>query len=227
MARMRAQKAPKHYQESGKRTIESHKRLIQGYREEIKVLQKKKKKNTEMKKTTDSFKKELGKNAGKWMSNKIFGDVHTPSRKVLVEKREQKIKEKELELELKSISNNRIKKLTEKRNDVLNIIIPNNKNDLFNLALHIITEIKSIGWSSDSNEESEHKNNFSDTALFKLIEIKSKLSSLNSTNEVEFITKEIKQLKQKKFIQKYLLFAVFSCLFLTLFVLYQLGMLKK
>lgn len=36
-----------------------------------------------MGKTTDSFRRELGKNAGKWVSNKIFGDGHATPHKVI------------------------------------------------------------------------------------------------------------------------------------------------
>lgn len=110
MARYKASNGPKHYQDSGRKHIESNKYLIKKYREEIKELREKEK---GMGKGIDAFKRELGKNTGKWVSNKVFGDGHaTPhkiissrqrenARKELVEARNYREQQKQIERERK------------------------------------------------------------------------------------------------------------------------------
>jgi hypothetical protein len=44
-----------------------------------------------MGKGTDSFKRELGKNTGKWLSNKVFGDGHSTPYRVSVKVQKEQI----------------------------------------------------------------------------------------------------------------------------------------
>ena len=90
-----------------------------------------------------SFFRELGKNTGKWASNKIFGDYwSTPYRfsnsntKLAKQalKIEQEISEQQIdnELELKKLEHrlSQISDINEKKQEIINLAIPNDKNSL-------------------------------------------------------------------------------------------------
>jgi hypothetical protein len=64
-----------------------------------------------------------------------------------------------VELEQKFL-NNKTNLLVEKRNSVLEMELPNDKNELFNFALNLITEIKSNRWSSNNSDEEETSNEY-------------------------------------------------------------------
>lgn len=238
MARMRANKGPKHYQDSGKRNIESEKKQIERYKEKIesykaKQRKEKQKKAKSMGKGVDSFKRELGKNTGKWVSNKVFGDGHaTPHRvNVKTEKQESKsedrkdilTKGKEFFSEIDE-NKDEVLKVNSQREEIIATSIPHDKDELMNFANLLLSRIKVNGWKSGENEK--HINSLSDACLIKLDQCEMKLSSINAINEAQYIQKEIEKLKKKKFIQKYLLFVAFGLFALVMFILYQLGIVK-
>src|SRR5688572_18004153 len=132
-----------------------------------------------------SFKREVGKNTGKWISNKIFGDGHSTPIKIIREQKnvelnqqkkefKEKIKfeEKLVELEQKKLLNNKTNLLAEKRNSVLEKELPNDKNELFNFALNLIAEIKSNHWSSNNSTEEETSNEYLEAHYQKLGQVK-------------------------------------------------------
>lgn len=174
----------------------------------------------------NSFNRELGKNSGKWISNKVFGDGHATPHKVIIQREQYKIEEKKLKLESKKIVNNQIDNFIQRRNDLLEILLPNDKNDLYDFGLQLITVVNSTGWSSSNNEEDKYQNDFADANLYKLIQVKSKLQALNAIQEVGLIEKEINSLQRKKIVQKYLLYVGMIGLAITFAILYKLGVIK-
>ena len=101
-----------------------------------------------------SFKREIGKNSGKWLSNVVFKDKHSTPIKIIREQKnvelnqqkqefKEKIKfeEKLVELEQKKHLNNKTNLLAEKRNSVLEMELPNDKNELFNFAFSRLNSI--------------------------------------------------------------------------------------
>ena len=97
MARMRENKGPKHYQDSGKKSIATQKSIIKRYKEEIATIKNKEK---SMGKATDSFKREIGKNTGKWVSNKIFGDGHSTPHRVSVKVQKEQIESVDMQIKI-------------------------------------------------------------------------------------------------------------------------------
>ena len=234
MAQHRVNKSPKHYQESGKRNIESEKKQIQKHKDSIAELRNKKK---SMGKGVDSFKRELGKNTGKWVSNKVFGDGHSTPHRVTIKRDKQLDKNENIKDNNKNIlskgkeyfsDNDDIKEeisnVTSKKNEIVSTIIPSEKDAIMNLVYLLLSTIKSNGWKSGENEK--HINSLSDACLIKLEQCEIKLKSQNDFVEATYIENEIKKLKKKKFIQKYLIFVGFALFALIMFILYQLGLIK-
>ena len=174
----------------------------------------------------NSFKRELGKNSGKWLSNRVFGDGHATPYKVIVQREQHKLEDKKLKLQSKKIINNQIDNFIQRRDDLLGKLLPNNKNELYDFGLQLITVVNSTGWSSSNNEEDKYQNDFADANLYKLIQVKSKLQALNAIQEVGLIEKEIKSLQRKKMVEKYLLYVGMIGLGITFAILYKLGVIK-
>ena len=245
MARMRANKAPKHYQDSGKKYIEGRKKVIERYKEEINSIKNKQK---NMGKATDSFKREMGKNTGKWLSNKIFGDGHSTPQRISVKVQKEQAKNDLREIELKEgrklqknenrkeiikkgielfsneENNNEKKSINSKKDEIIATQIPNKKDEIMNLTNFLISTIKANGWKSAENEE--YLSSLSDASLVKLEQCVIKLKSINEDSLANYVNDEIKKLKQKKIIQKYLLFVGIGLLFIIAFILHKTGFLK-
>ena len=178
-----------------------------------------------------SFKREIGKNSGKWLSNIVFKDKHSTPIKIIREQKnvelnqqkqefKEKIKfeEKLVELEQKKFLNNKTNLLAEKRNSVLEMELPNDKNELFNFALNLITEIKSNRWSSNNSDEEETSNEYLEAHYQKLKQVKTKLQFINATIEVEHVNKELKKIRNRRFAQKYWVYFVLIIVFAYLFL---------
>lgn len=202
---------------------------------------------------TNWFKREIGKNAGKYVSNKLFGDKWATPHKVIVAKENAKIEKqnsidllkterKKLEIERKS-SEESIKtefkklevetkrteiqqkgSLNEKKEFILIKTLSNDKEEIFDFGNYLITEVKSIGWSD--KEDDAHLNSFSDVCLNKLSQCKIKLDSLGATFESEHLEKEIKSLNNKKLFQKYAKYAGMAIFGIVFFICYKLGLIK-
>jgi len=184
---------------------------------------------------TNWFKRELGKNAGKYVSNKVFGDKWATPHKIIIAKENAKIEKqssqdliktefKKLEIETKRTENQQKGSLNEKKEFILTKVFSNDKDEIFDFGNYLITEIKSIGWTN--KEEDNHINGFSDVCLNKLEQCKIKLVSLGATFESEYFEKEIKSLKNKRLFQKYYSYAGMAVLAIAIFICYKLGLIK-
>lgn len=160
-----------------------------------------------------SFFRELGKNTGKWASNKIFGDWSTPYRfsnsntKLAKEalKIEQEISEQQFDnkLELKKLEHrfSQISDINDKKHEIINLALPNDKNSLFEFTNFLLSNIYGNGWGD--NGEYKHLNAFSNACLIKLKQCKTKFKMMNSPFEVKYLKKEISTLKRKRFFEKH------------------------
>lgn len=175
----------------------------------------------------NSLKREVGKNSGKWISNVIFKDRHSTPIKIIKHNTETnpllqkeliakiKFEEKKLEIDKKKANFEHSNLLNEKRNLILEKELSENKTDLFNFGLNILTEIKSSDWSSKKTGQMIDQNQYLDTYLFKLKQIQTKLCFLNAASEADFLRKEIKKIEMRKAFQKFsfiLIFAIFLLL---------------
>lgn len=202
-----------------------------------------------MGKGTDSFKRELGKNTGKWVSNKVFGDGHSTPHRVSVKVQKQQLENDLRKTELKAEKQKRrsenrkelfskgkdflsdidgnkdeILSTNSKRDEIIATSIPSEKEEVMDFANFLLSTIKSNGWKSGENEK--HINSLSDACLTKLEQCEIKLKSVNDLNGASYIESEIKKLKKKKMMQKYLIFAAIAFFALVMFILFQLGILK-
>ena len=172
--------------------------------------------------------RELGKNTGKWASNKLFGDNwSTPYRfsnsgaaiakealKIEKEIEEKKV-DNQLEIEkLKHVfSQNRNSQ--EMKNEIIVMSLPENKDDLFTFANFILSNIYGSGW--DHDDEKEYLNAFSDVCLNKLKQCKIKFKVIGALFETKYLEKEIRTLKRKRFFEKYGII-VFTFIFFAVLV---------
>ena len=172
--------------------------------------------------------RELGKNTGKWASNKLFGDNwSTPYRfsnsgaaiakealKIEKEIEEKKV-DNQLEIErLKHVfSQNRNSQ--EMKNKIIVMSLPENKDDLFTFANFILSNVYGSGW--DHDDEKEYLNAFSDVCLNKLKQCKIKFKVIGALFETKYLEKEIRTLKRKRFFEKYGII-VFTFIFFAVLV---------
>ena len=160
------------------------------------------------------FFKELGKNTGKWTSNKLFGDNwSTPYRfsnsntSLAKEalKIEQKIESKKADnqVEMQKLKHlfTQNRNFNKRKNEIIALTLPESKEDLFTFANFILSSIYGTGW--DDEVEKEHKNAFSDACLSKLEQCKFKFKIIGAKFECKYLTKEIRTLKRKRFFEKY------------------------
>ena len=172
--------------------------------------------------------RDLGKNTGKWASNKLFGDNwSTPYRfsnsgaaiakealKIEKEIEEKKV-DNQLEIEkLKHVfSQNRNSQ--EMKNEIIVMSLPENRDDLFTFANFILSNIYGSGW--DHDDEKEYLNAFSDVCLNKLKQCKIKFKVIGALFETKYLEKEIRTLKRKRFFEKYGII-VFTFIFFAVLV---------
>jgi len=160
------------------------------------------------------FFKELGKNTGKWASNKLFVDNwSTPYRfsnsntSLAKEalKIEQKIEQKKADnqVEMQKLKHlfAQSRNFHKRKNEIIALTLPDNKEDLFTFANFILSSIYGSGW--DDDEEKEHKNAFSDACLSKLEQCELKFKIHGALFESKYLGKEIRTLKRKRFFEKY------------------------
>jgi hypothetical protein len=179
-----------------------------------------------------SFLRETGKNSGKWVSNKIFKEGwSTPYRfnKRLdsieqKQSRPSKLQQKDIPRKenkkqsidhpvfTKNVQNDNLNKLT---NDILNLNIPDEKQEIIDVLEYLMGVVQFLQWNTD--KKSKLKNNISDTSL-KKYEIALNRLKLLSHDDYLFFNQELKKLQKKRFRQKYLLliavvvfFIIFYC----------------
>lgn len=195
---------------------------------------------------TNWFKRELGKNTGKYVSTKLFGDKHATPHKIIIAREDSKIEKQNAQNSIKSeaeklkietkrtevqhkaeiekLEVQQMGTLIEKKEFILTKTLPNDKDEIFDFGNYLITEIKSNGWSGKA--ENAHINSFSDVCLNKLSQCKIKLDSLGATFESEHFGKELKSLKNKKLFQNYAFFGLMGILGIIFFICHKLGLIK-
>lgn len=182
-----------------------------------------------------SLYKELGKNTGKWVSNKLFGDNwSTPYRfsnsgtSIAKEalKIEKKIEEKKSDNRLEIERLNHVfaenRKSQKIKNDIIGMSLPEDRDDLFTFTNLMLSNIYGSGW--DHDDEKDYLNAFSDVCLNKLKQCKVKFKVMGALFETKYLEKEIRTLKRKRFFEKYGIIVFASIFFgILVYVNYLLG----
>lgn len=202
-----------------------------------------------MGKGTDAFKRELGKNTAKWVSNKVFGDGHSTPHRVSVKVQQQKLENDIRKAELKAETKKRraenrkeffskgkeflsdnigksdeVLKTESKIDEIVSLKIPTEVSEIKKTSNYLLSLVKNSGWKAGENEK--HINALSDACLIKLEQCVIALNSNGESNYSIYIQEEIKQLKKKKFIQKYMIFIGAGLFMVVLIILIKLGVLK-
>lgn len=167
-----------------------------------------------MGKTTDAFKREIGKNTGKAVSNWIFGDSHsTPYRRVDESKR------KILEAEAKEIAarNEREHRnqmfsldaaVLENIDTVARIRVPDNKEELIDLLSELSAHLEANKWHSTFDQDKEYeakiRNKFCDALLSKYSFCLNRLQSIdNSEPQLFYFESVARKAKRNRFLKTY------------------------
>lgn len=166
-----------------------------------------------------SFFKEIGKNTGKWASNKVFGDDWgTPFRfsnsdtklakKAIEYEKEIRESAGETQVEMKRMAHQfrQTKSYESKKNEIISMYIPDDKKELFSFSNFLLSNIYGAGWGF--SEEERYLNAFSNACLKKLEQCRVKFKMMGAAFEIEYLNKEISTLKRKRFFERYGLWLV-------------------
>lgn len=128
-----------------------------------------------MGKISDSFKREIGKNTGKTVSNLLFGNKHATPVKLIRETKNELLREKH-KTELETKEKERLGKLNNESIQqsirIAQIPIPKEKNEFVDILNELYINIDSFGWKSvlnggDSSETENKISNKTSDALSK------------------------------------------------------------
>jgi hypothetical protein len=167
----------------------------------------------------NAFKREVGKNTGKAVSNWIFGDAHSTPYRVKIQREKTKQIEKEAELNEQKELGNLEKEIQKKIHQLSQKSFPKSEKAIISYMLEIEILINSSKWKGvgiNGDEKNKITNEYSD-ALFSKYKQGAELLLLsggNSNAVAKFETK-IKTFRRKKFFGKY----CFPILLLSLIII--------
>jgi len=184
-----------------------------------------------MSKLYDSLKRQVGRDAGKVISNFVFGDSHsTPHRNTNSQSRTNvsELNQKRLEFQQHEIKQKDLylidNAVINAVNQVISIDIPNNEKEIVKILQELEIQLKVNKWSSiHKGETAKIRNKFPDAVLTKYEQCvyELKYSECNE-DRLMLATKTLSKYKKIRFIYKYILFlAIFA--FLLLFVIVGLN----
>lgn len=170
-----------------------------------------------MGKTTDAFKREIGKNAGKAVSTWIFGDAHaTPyrrvdkTREINAEARAAVARAKADEIEA---NNDRMHReqmflldaaVLKNIDTIAQIRVPDNKADLLALLSELSTQVVANPWHSGDGDESKIRNKFCDALFGKYQLCVQRLQVMdNSEPQLFYFESVLRKAKKDRFMKRY------------------------
>lgn len=166
-----------------------------------------------MGKTTDSFKREIGKNVGKAVSNWVFGDAHaTPYRRV------DKTKAAEIEARNRKMHQDQMFTLDaavlQNIDCVANISIPDNKEELIALLSQLSTHLSAEHWGSGDEEEAKIRNKFSDALYQKYKLCLRRLQYIdNAEPQLFYFESILRKARRRQFWGRYKLYLIIVIFF--------------
>lgn len=188
----------------------------------------KKKQKQKMSKTFDSLKRQVGRDAGKVVSNFVFGDKHsTPHRNTNIQTRvkinemnqqkldfdQQNLKQKDLYLLDDAVIN--------AINKVVAIDIPNDEKEIVKILQELEIQLKVNKWLPIHKELNAPKirNKYPDAVLTKYEQCVYELKYINCNEErLKIATKKLSNYKKLRFLYKYKMYiAIF--VFLLIFII--------
>jgi len=162
-----------------------------------------------MGKVSDSFKRQIGRDAGKVASNLLFGDKHsTPFRRVdsQAKKRQTELEEKRMKIIQEKAENDDLYALDRAVNlavdQVVAIQIPDNEKAVINLINNLETLLESNNWEPVKDREKKKakiRNKYPDAVLIKFEQSLRELTFLNANAErISFYQKRFEKYKRNQ-----------------------------
>ncbi len=161
-----------------------------------------------MGKTSDSFKRQIGRDAGKVVSNFLFGDKHaTPFRRAnSLDKKESQNQRKAVELKEKQNLHSIDSAVIGAIDQVISLQIPQNENEIVNILNGFDVQLKASKWqetNGDDEEEIKIRNKYPDAVLEKYKQCVKESEFINANeNRIEFYKKKLKKHKRSRFFAK-------------------------
>jgi hypothetical protein len=181
-----------------------------------------------MSKMFDSLKRQIGRDAGKVVSNFVFGDSHsTPHRNTNAQNRANvnEINKKRLEIQQQELKQKDLYLLDgaviNAVNQVIAIDIPNNEKEITKILHELEIQLKVNKWLGiHSGEIAKIRNKFPDAVLTKYEQCVYELKYIGCNPErLNLVKKTLSKYKKIRFVYKYKLFlAIFVFLFLFIIV---------
>lgn len=181
-----------------------------------------------MSKMFDSLKRQVGRDAGKVVSNFVFGDSHsTPHRSIDSQNRtnENEISLKRLEIQQQDLKQKDLYLLDgaviNAVDQIIAIDIPSNEKEITKILQQLEIQLKVNNWLSiHKGETAKIRNKFPDAVLTKYEQCVYELKYLDCNKDrLMFATKTLSKYKKIRFIYKYqLILAIFVFLFLFIIV---------
>ena len=190
-----------------------------------------------MGKITDAFKRELGKNTGKAVSTWIFGDAHATPYKRVDQVKETKLKahasaiEERIRRERREQMYSLDEAVLENIDKVVNIEVPDNKEDLIALLSKLSAHLEANKWHSRilcqdevDDRDKANRNNFCDTLFSKYLFCLKKLQFIDNSEPLLFYFESIaRKAKRNRFWQRYKIWLLFLAFFFLLFAIPVMG----
>lgn len=162
-----------------------------------------------MGKISDSFKRQIGRDAGKVVSNIIFGDKHsTPYRRVESKKQKAELEDKKMKIIQEKAENDDLYALDRAVNSSVDQIVaiqmPDNERAIVNLLNSLETLLESNSWEPEKDKEKKKakiRNKYTDAVLNKFEQVLRELKFINANSErISFYQNRIDTFKkiQKK-----------------------------
>jgi len=159
-----------------------------------------------MGKTSDSFKRQIGRDTGKVVSNLLFGDKHsTPFRTSTTNKRQNKNERKSIELKQKQNLQSIDGAVINAIDQIIALQIPKDENSITEILNGFDVQLNSNKWkeASGDDEETKIRNKYPDAVLEKYKQCVRELEFLNANKKrIEFYSKKLKKHKRNRFIAK-------------------------
>jgi len=184
-----------------------------------------------MSKMFDSLKRQVGRDAGKVVSNIVFGDSHsTPHRNTNSQNRAiaNELNQKKLDFQQKDLKQKDLYLLDNAVinavNQVIAIDIPNNEKEITKILQELEIQLKVNKWLSiHKGETAKIRNKYPDAVLTKYQHCIDELKYIESNVErINIATITLSKYKKIRFVYKYKLFiAIF--VFLILFIIVGLN----
>jgi hypothetical protein len=177
-----------------------------------------------------SLTRELGKNTGKWISNKVFGDGHSTPYRVKISRENAKLQEKEHErqLELEDEKQDLLHQqhiyelegdIDQQIRDLARIKIPRDRESLTEFMNELSLYMEAKKWKptimTDSKDEKKGtiQNRLMDGYFSKFKFCLIKLESINPADPmVTYFKKQEKKFNRKKLFGKFKYFLLWLCL---------------